>query len=185
MLINLRGSLFPLLFLLLTTVNEAVEIEWLFKVVCYTSSYSQNLKSHSHLWILWYNLANIQMFTYLKCLPKGALDIRNVRPSECPHKIIRLNLVEVSIYTWIYGHSPRGVLTYQHRVKPEASRGFYMILMIYGRSGPTTPPAPVDAAPNPCGPNTHPAPIIIWYFGFVWVGHRVLLSSNDDATMIE
>ena len=34
---------------------------------------------------------------------------------------------------------------------------------IYGRSGPTTPPAPVDAAPvdaapNPCGPNTHPAP---------------------------
>ena len=32
-----------------------------------------------------------------------------------------------------------------------------MLEMIYGRSGPTTPPAPVDAAPvdpapNPCGP---------------------------------
>ena len=33
-----------------------------------------------------------------------------------------------------------------------------MLEMIYGRSGLTTPPAPVDAAPNPCSPNTHPAP---------------------------
>ena len=39
----------------------------------------------------------------------------------------------------------------------------YISFLIYGRSGPTTPPAlvdaaPVDPAPNPCGPNTHPAP---------------------------